>query len=140
MRAIEPTELGLLGASQVARLDRHRTVKGQTKDSELWLATSRPTDALPPSAFLKARRDEWGIENGLHYVLDVSGDEDRRLHVRTLNNLCGLTLLSRISVALWRHSQRGKKWPCSYYRWREHHKARPGHLLRLLRAPLPHPP
>jgi len=34
--------------------------------------------ALPPAAFLAARRAEWGIENGLHYVLDVSGDEDRR--------------------------------------------------------------
>jgi len=136
MRAIEPAQLGLIGASQVARLDRHRTVHGQTKHTELWLVTSRPTAALPPPDLLKARRQEWGIENGLHYVLDVSGDEDRRLHVRTLNNLCGLTLLSRISVALWRHSQRGKKWPRSYYRWREEHKARPGHLLRLMRTPV----
>lgn len=140
MRAIEPAELGLLGASQIARLDRHRTEKGQRKDTKLWLVTSRPTQMLPPPAFLKARRDEWGIENGLHYVLDVSGDEDRRLRVRTLNNLCVLTLLSRISVALWKQSERGKKWRRSYYRWREEHKARPGPLLRLLRTPLPHPP
>ncbi|MCZ7639767.1 MAG: hypothetical protein M5U12_29205 [Verrucomicrobia bacterium] len=69
-------------------------------------------------------------------MLDVSGDEDRRLHVRTLNNLCVLTLLSRISVALWKDSQRGKKWPPSYYRWREHHKARPDALLRLMRTPV----
>jgi len=136
MRAIEPAELGLLGASQVARLDRHRTEKGQTKDTELWLATSRPTALLPPPAFLKARRDEWGIENGLHHVLDVSGDEDRRLHVRTLNNLCVLTLLGRISVALWKQSERDKKWRRSYYRWREQHKARPGPLLRLMRTPV----
>ena len=141
MRAIEPVELGLIGASQVARLDRHRTEKGQTQDTQLWLATSRPTAALPPPDFLKARRQEWGIANGLHYVLDVSGDEDRRLHVRTLNNLCVLTLLSRISVALWKQSQRGKQWPRSYYRWREPHKARPGPLLRLMRTPLrPLPP
>lgn len=136
MRSIEPAQLGLLGASQVGRLDRHRTEKGQTKDTELWLATSRPTALLPPAAFLKARRDEWGIENGLHHVLDVSGDEDRRLHVRTLNNLCVLTLLSRISVALWKQSQCDKKWRRSYYRWREQHKARPGPLLRLMRAPV----
>ena len=101
-----------------------------------WLATSRPTAALPPPAFLQARRDEWGIENGLHYVRDVSGDEDRRLHVRTLNNLCVLTLLSRISIALWKRSQPGRKYPHSYYRWREHQKARCGGLLRLLRTPL----
>ena len=126
----------MLDASQVARLDRHRTEKGQTKLTHLWLATSRPMSALPPAAFLAARRAEWGIENGLHYVLDVSGDEDRRLHVRTLNNLCVLTLLSRISVALWKDSQRGKKWPQSYYLWREHHKARPGSLLRLMCTPV----
>jgi predicted transposase YbfD/YdcC len=126
----------LLGASQVARLDRHRTEQGQTQDTELWLATSRPAARLPPAAFLKARRDEWGIENGLHYVLDVSGEEDRRLRVRTLNNLCVLTLLSRISVALWRHSAGDKKWRRSYSRWREEHKARPGPLLRLLRTPV----
>jgi hypothetical protein len=124
----------------VARLDRHRTEQGQTTDTQLWLATSRPLAALPPAAFLQARRAEWGIENGLHYVLDVSGDEDRRLRVRTLNNLCVLALLGRISVALWKHSQRERKRPRSYYAWREHQKARGGGLLRLLRTPLAEQP
>jgi hypothetical protein len=99
-QTITPVELGLIGASQVARLDRHRTDKGATTDTKLWLGTSRPTGTLPLAAFLKARRDEWGIENGLYDVLDVSGDEDRRLRVHTLNHLCVLALLSRISVAL----------------------------------------
>jgi hypothetical protein len=140
MRAITPVELGLIGARQVARLDRHRTEHGATSDTQLWLATSRSSAALPPAAFLKARRDEWGIENGLYDVLDVSGDEDRRLRVRTLNHLGGLALLSRISVALWKHSQRERKRPRRYYAWREHQKARCGGLLRLLRTPLREPP
>ena len=130
-RPIEPVELGLLGAAQVARLDRHRTEKGQTKDTQLWLTTSRPIAALPPAAFNRARRQEWGIENGLHYVLDVSGDEDRRVRVRTLNSLCVLALLSRVSVALWRKTRTQRQ---SYYSWREHHKARCGRLLRILCA------
>ena len=138
-RALTPAELGLIGASQVARLDRHRTEHGATTDTQLWLATSRSSAALPPPAFLQARRDEWGIENGLYYVLDVSGDEDRRLRVRTLNNLCVLALLGRISVALWKHSQRERKRPRSYYAWREHQKVRCGGLMRLLRTPLPEP-
>jgi hypothetical protein len=71
-------ELGLIGASQVARLDRHRTEHGATANTQLWLATSRSSAALRPAALLQARRDEWGIENGLHYVLNVSGGEDRR--------------------------------------------------------------
>ncbi|MCZ7639768.1 MAG: hypothetical protein M5U12_29210 [Verrucomicrobia bacterium] len=41
----------MLDASQVARLDRHRTEKGQTKFTQLWLATSRAMSALPPAAF-----------------------------------------------------------------------------------------
>jgi hypothetical protein len=130
-RPIEPAQLGLLGAAQVARLDRQRTDKGQTKNTQLWLATSRPLETLGPAALNQARRQEWGIENGLHYVLDVSGDEDRRLRVRNLNSLWTLTLLGRLSVALWRHTRHQRQ---SYYSWREHQKARPGRLLRILCA------
>lgn len=93
----------------------------------MWLTTSRELGQLPPLAFLTARRQEWGIENGLHYVLDVSGDEDRRLKVRTLNSLCVLTLLSRLSVALWKHSRTKRQ---SYYSWKESQKARCGELLQ----------
>lgn len=130
-RPIEPPELGLLGAAQVARLDKTRTHKAKTTDTQMWLVTSRPLEQLPPAAFLNARRQEWGIENGLHHVLDVSGDEDRRLKVRTLNSLCVLTLLSRVGVALWR---RGRNKRQSYYLWREEHKARCDGMLKLLRT------
>jgi len=33
------------------------------------------TQALPPLAQLRARRSEWGNDDGLRFVLDVSGDE-----------------------------------------------------------------
>lgn len=131
-RAIEPVQLGLVGALQLGRLDKHRTVRDQTTQTQLWLVTSRSADALPAAAFLHARRQEWGIENGLHHVLDVSGDEDRRLKVRTPNSLCVLTLLGRLSVMLWRRSRKEAQ---SYYRWREHQKARCHGLLQVLRAP-----
>lgn len=98
----------------------------------MWLVTSRPLAQLPPLAFLNARRQEWGIENGLHHVLDVSGDEDRRLKVRTLNSLCVLTVLSRVSLALWRRTRTKRQ---SYYQWREYNKARCNRLLHLLGAP-----
>ncbi|MGO8928004.1 MAG: hypothetical protein ACLQU3_14125 [Limisphaerales bacterium] len=65
-RSIQPAELGLVGAEQVARLDKERTHKGKTKPTQMWLATSRDAQALPPLALLNARRSEWGIENGLH--------------------------------------------------------------------------
>lgn len=130
-RSIQPAQLGLVGAEQVARLDKARTHKGKTKPTQMWLACSRDTQALPPPALLQARRSEWGIENGLHYVLDVSGDEDRRLKVRTPNSLAVLTLLDRLSVALFKHSRQAHE---SYYDWREQHKARCEWLLRLLRT------
>ena len=130
-RPIEPAQLGLLGAAQVARIDKVRTQKSHTNATQMWVVTSRPLAELPPRAFPDARRKEWGIENGLHHVLDVSGDEDRRLKVRTLNSLCVLTLLSRIGVALWK---RGRTKRQSYYSWREHHKARCNRLLDLMTA------
>lgn len=130
-RPIEPTELGLLGAAQVARLDRHRTEKDQQSHTQMWLSTSRPIQALPPAAFNTARRQEWGIENGLHYVLDVSGDEDKRLRARNLNSLCVLTLLNRVSVAVWKKTKAQRE---SYYDWREDQKAKPAALLRILCA------
>jgi hypothetical protein len=42
-------ELGLIGASQVARLDRHRTEHGATADTQLWLATSRSSSGAAAS-------------------------------------------------------------------------------------------
>jgi hypothetical protein len=130
-RSIQPAELGLVGAEQVARLDKERTHKGKSKPTQMWLATSRSAQALPPAALLDARRSEWGIENGLHHVLDVSGDEDRRLKVRTPNSLGVLALLSRLSIALFKRSRKAHQ---SYYSWREQHKARCDWLLQLLRT------
>lgn len=130
-RPIEPVELGLLGAAQVARLDRQRTDQDGSSKTQLWLATSCPLEVFPPQAFNQARRQEWGIENGLYYVLDVSGDEDKRLRVRTLNSLCVLTLLNRVSVAMWKKTRAKRE---TYYDWREHRKAKPGALLRILCA------
>jgi hypothetical protein len=134
-RVIQPAELGLPGARQVARLDKQRTAaNGPTTATQMWLTTSRELEQLPPLAFLTARRQEWGIENGLHYVLDVSGDEDRRLKVRTGNSLRVLTLLSRLSVALWKHSRTKRQ---SYYSWKEDQKARCGGLLQRITAQTP---
>ena len=131
VRPIEPAELGLLGAAQIARLDRHRTEKDQQSDGQLWLVSSRPIEALPPEAFNTARRQEWGIENGCYYVLDVSGDEDKRLRARNLNSLSVLALLNRVSVAVWKKTKTQRQ---SYYDWREDRKAKPAALLRLLCA------
>lgn len=130
-RPIEPAEPGLLGAAQVARLDRHRTEQADQSDTPLWLTTSRPIQTLPPLAFNQARRQEWGIDNGLHYVWDLSGDEDKRLRARNLNSLCVLTPVNRVRVAVGKKTKAKRP---SYYAWRQDQKARPAALLRILCA------
>jgi predicted transposase YbfD/YdcC len=60
--------------------------------------------SLPAHAARLARtvRRHWGVENGLHWVLDVQMGEDRRRvrHARAAENLA---LLSRTALALLRH-------------------------------------
>ena len=47
---------------------RHEVVQG---------ITSLSTDKASPSRLLEIVRGHWSIENGLHYVRDVTFDEDR---------------------------------------------------------------
>lgn len=129
-----PAQMDFVGAAQVARLDRSRAEKGQEpKQTQLWLISSRDCSKLSAAQFLAARRAEWGIENGLHYVLDVSGTEDLHLRVRNQNSLQALTLLNRLSVCLWRRTR--SQPDLSYRHWSEHNRARCHWLLNLLGSP-----
>ena len=130
---VTPAQVHVIGAAQIARLDRTRKEKDrEPKHTQLWLMTSREAAKLSPLEFLQARRAEWGIENGLHHVLDVSGTEDLHLKVRDTHALHVLTLLNRLSVCLWRRTRSHKD--LSYRSWCEQNKARPGWLLNLLRT------
>ena len=66
---------------QVARVDRRRTVAkhGVWHDERevTYAATSLPASAADARAVLGHLRAHWGIENKLHYVRDVTFDEDR---------------------------------------------------------------
>jgi len=125
--------MDFVGAAQIARLDRWRAEKEkQPKHTQLWLISSRDPTQLSASEFLCARRAEWGIENGLHYVLDVGGTEDLHLRVRNQNSLHVLTLLNRLSVCLWRRTR--ARPDLSYRHWSEHNRARCRWLLNLLRT------
>jgi hypothetical protein len=132
-KEVSPAQADFVGAAQIARLDRWRTEPGQEpKHTQLWLVTSRDPAHLSPAEFLAARRAEWGIENGLHYVLDVSGTEDLHLRVRDVNALHILTLLNRLSVCLWRRTR--SQPDLSYRHWSEHNRARCSWLLDWLRT------
>lgn len=58
----------------VARVRSHREIKGQESVEDRFFLTSLPRDA---ARILRVVRQHWGIENGLHWVLDVAFDEDK---------------------------------------------------------------
>ena len=66
---------------QVCRLERRRTLRqnGQwhTEVEVRYCITSREPAQADAAALLRATRGHWGIENKVHWVRDVTFDEDR---------------------------------------------------------------
>lgn len=96
-----------------------RTVNGQTGDEVRYYISSRQASA---KAFATGVRNHWGVENGLHWVLDVCfGDDASR--VRTGHGPANFALLRRLALAVLKqqkdkHSIRGRRliagWDNSY--------------------------
>lgn len=90
--------------AQVGRLTRLVHIRAQAKTTRevVYLITTLPPEQADPEALLTYVRHHWHIENGLHYVRDVTFGEDRsRLRtghapqfVASLRNLV-LTLIRR---------------------------------------------
>jgi predicted transposase YbfD/YdcC len=71
---IEPKQLGLAGAVQLARIDRQIGAKG--KLNRTWEVTSRTQAEQNPQQWLAVDQQHWGIENRTHHTLDVTYRED----------------------------------------------------------------
>lgn len=63
--------------AQVARLVTHVTKRGVTTYETHYLITSLPPEVASPKRLLRLMRGHWEIENRLHWVRDVTFDEDR---------------------------------------------------------------
>jgi predicted transposase YbfD/YdcC len=83
------------GAAQVVRIERHRRVQGRDSVEIAYLVTSLSAAEAGPARLLALSRAHWAIENRLHYVRDVSFNEDRcrvRAGARPLSALCNLAV------------------------------------------------
>jgi predicted transposase YbfD/YdcC len=74
---------------------------GKATDEVRYFITSLPARA---KRLAGAVRQHWGIENGLHWVLDVAFNEDR-MRQRDRNGIENLALLNRLAVSLLRQDK-----------------------------------
>ena len=87
--------LGWPGAAQVARIERTREIKGKISTETAYIITSLTPPKAGAGRLLELVRKHWAIENGLHYVRDVSFNEDRcrvRAGARPLATIRNLVL------------------------------------------------
>ena len=61
----------------MARVERTRQIGAKVSIEVVYLITSLTAEEAGPARLLALNRAHWGIENRLHYVRDVSMDEDR---------------------------------------------------------------
>ena len=130
---VTPATLGLAGAAQVIRVDRHvQTVRRgqvikQTKETA-YACTSLWSEESTEEGLLDLVRSHWVIENGQHHRRDRTQDEDRCTvrHSRAARNLSLFRSLAIFLLELQRPNQGAKKSLPDFER-RNHR--RPGTLI-----------
>lgn len=78
----------------VAMMERKRTIRGKTSVEMSYYITSLPADA---KRIALSARSHWGIENGQHWVLDVTMNEDM-CRARKDNSAINMATLRRIAI------------------------------------------
>ena len=88
-------------------MEAARTLAGETTVEQRFSLTS-----LPPKAprFARAVRNHWGIENGLHWTLDVTFHEDQS-RLRTGHGAENFAVLRHIALNLLRQAPSPKSMP-----------------------------
>lgn len=96
-----PAWVQFSGAAQLAQLRRTVTRHGKRTVEVVYLITSADHHAAPPATLARWVQAHWGIENRLHWVRDVSFDEDRS-QVRTGNSPQVMATLRSTAIGLLR--------------------------------------
>ncbi|MEK7152844.1 MAG: ISAs1 family transposase [Patescibacteria group bacterium] len=84
--------------NSVARIESERECKGKLETDVRYVISSLPPDA---SSILHAVRTHWGIENGLHWCLDVTFREDAS-QISLRNAAKNFSFLRRSAINLFR--------------------------------------
>jgi len=88
---------------QVCRVERQVTHKGQTRQEVAYAVSSLTPAQAGPRRLLRLWRGHWEIENRLHWVRDVTFDEDRS-QVRTGAGPQVLAALRNTAIAVVRRA------------------------------------
>ena len=91
--------------SSIAMVISHRTTKGNEQHEVRYYIGSIGCDA---KRYAKAIRNHWAIENSLHWVLDVTMNEDQ-CRTRTNNAAENLSLIRKLALNFLRHPELGKE-------------------------------
>ena len=124
--ALAPDWIGFDGAAQVAQLRRTVTRKGKKTVEVVYLITSdRDANAVTLAAWV---RGHWHIENKLHWVRDVTYQEDKSL-VRTGNAPRVMATLRSLAISILRLDGHANIAAAN-----RHHARDPERTLKLLQA------
>ena len=91
------------GLEQVCCITRRRQLNGTTESETHYYIASLSRERFGPKAILGLIRRHWDVENGLHYVRDVTFDEDR-CRVRTGSGPRVFTSVRNTAIALLRNA------------------------------------
>ncbi len=93
------------GLQSISIVIRRRIVNGVEEPAKVrFYISSLPADS---KRILKSTRYHWGVENGLHWVLDIAFNEDRS-RVRTGHAPANLALLRHMAINLLRRETSAK--------------------------------
>lgn len=84
------------GCSSVGRVTRKRTKGGKTSNEVCFYITSLELDI---DRFANSVRRHWGVENGLHFALDVIFEEDKHRYQDRVG-AANLSLLRKVALAI----------------------------------------
>ncbi|MGL4178820.1 MAG: ISAs1 family transposase [Dermatophilaceae bacterium] len=96
-----PAWVTFAGAAQIAQLRRTVTKNGKKTVEVVYVITSADHTSAPPATLAAWVQGHWGVENRLHWIRDVTFDEDRS-QVRTGNAPQVIATLRNTAISLLR--------------------------------------